>query len=33
MAPEVNGRRYETKADVYSLGVVLQDLFALELNE
>jgi len=33
-APEVrNGKKYDTKADVYSLGVIFQELFALEMIE
>jgi hypothetical protein len=33
-APEViNSRKYDTKADVYSLGVIFQNLFDLELIE
>jgi serine/threonine protein kinase len=30
MAPEVsNSRKYDMKADIYSLGVIIQDLFHL----
>jgi serine/threonine protein kinase len=33
MAPEVKlGRHYDTKADIYSLGVILGDLFDLNIN-
>jgi serine/threonine protein kinase len=33
-APEVlNGNRYDTKADVYSLGIILQNLFQLDFEE
>jgi hypothetical protein len=33
-APEViSGRNYDTKADIYSLGVILQNLFALDIYE
>jgi serine/threonine protein kinase len=33
-APEViNSRNYNTKADVYSLGIIFQNLFALEMIE
>ncbi len=31
--PEVaNGRKYNTKADIYSLGRVLQNLFDINMN-
>jgi hypothetical protein len=34
MAPEViSGRKYNTKADIYSLGIIFRELFDLELNE
>ncbi len=34
MAPEVIiGRNYNTKADVYSLGVILENLFFLDMDE
>jgi len=34
IAPEVlNGRKYDTKADIYSLGVVLRNLFDLYYDE
>jgi alpha-tubulin suppressor-like RCC1 family protein len=33
MAPEVrNGRNYDTKADIYSLGVIIRELFDLNNN-
>ncbi|CAG2167492.1 unnamed protein product [Oppiella nova] len=33
MAPEVNGgRRYSPSADVYSLGVVIQEIFNFDIN-
>jgi hypothetical protein len=33
-APEVlNGNRYDTKANVYSLGIILQNLFQLDFEE
>jgi serine/threonine protein kinase len=33
VAPEVlNGRNYDMKADIYSLGVVLQELFDVDIN-
>jgi serine/threonine protein kinase len=32
MAPEVKlGRHYDTKADVYSLGVISKDLFVFDI--
>jgi serine/threonine protein kinase len=34
MAPEVvNNRKYDTKADVYSLGVILGELFDIKTDE
>jgi serine/threonine protein kinase len=34
MAPEVmRRRRYDTKADIYSLGIVIQDLFDFDINK
>jgi serine/threonine protein kinase len=34
MAPEVrDSKKYDTKADVYSLGVVFQNLFSFDINE
>lgn len=34
MAPEVKVRRkYETKVDIYSLGVIAQELFDIDINE
>jgi serine/threonine protein kinase len=33
MAPEVkNGRNYNMKADIYSLGVIIRELFQIEEN-
>jgi serine/threonine protein kinase len=33
MALEVsNGRKYDTKADIYSLGVILRELFSIDMN-
>jgi serine/threonine protein kinase len=33
-APEVlNSRNYDMKADIYSLGVILQELFNIDINE
>jgi serine/threonine protein kinase len=33
-APEVmSSRKYDTKADIYSLGVILQELFNIDINE
>jgi tRNA A-37 threonylcarbamoyl transferase component Bud32 len=32
-APEVyNGTKYDTKADIYSLGIILEELFELDMN-
>ncbi len=34
MAPEVvNSRSYDTKADIYSLGVILEELFMIDIYE
>jgi tRNA A-37 threonylcarbamoyl transferase component Bud32 len=34
MAPEVNqNKKYDTKADIYSLGVIMQELFNFDINE
>jgi len=34
MAPEVvKGKKYDTKADIYSLGVIFQNLLSLEMIE
>jgi serine/threonine protein kinase len=33
IAPEAYGRDYDTKADIYSLGHIAQDLFAIDINE
>jgi hypothetical protein len=33
MAPEAEYKEYDTKADIYSLGVIFQELFALEMIE
>ena len=33
-APEVmSSKKYDTKADIYSLGVILQELFNIDINE
>ncbi|CAG2113507.1 unnamed protein product, partial [Medioppia subpectinata] len=32
MAPEINQGRYDTKADVYSIGVTVQEMFNLDIN-
>ena len=32
MAPEVNDGRYDKKCDIYSLGVILEELFDIENN-
>jgi serine/threonine protein kinase len=33
-APEVmSSRKYDTKADIYSLGVILQEIFKIDINE
>jgi serine/threonine protein kinase len=34
IAPEVyEGKKYNTKADIYSLGILLSELFVLDLNK
>jgi hypothetical protein len=33
MAPEVSSGKYDTKANIYSLGVIFQNLFALDIYE
>jgi len=34
MAPEVmNSRKYDTKADIYSLGVITQEMFNIDINK
>jgi serine/threonine protein kinase len=32
IAPEVFSRKYDTKADIYSLGVIFQQLFSIDPN-
>jgi serine/threonine protein kinase len=33
-APEVlSSKKHDTKADIYSLGVILQELFNIDINE
>jgi serine/threonine protein kinase len=31
-APEIDGRKYNTKADIYSLGVIMQILFNFDIE-
>jgi serine/threonine protein kinase len=34
MAPEVvSGRKYDTRADIFSLGVIVQQLFGFDINK
>jgi hypothetical protein len=33
MAPEVLTRKYDTKADIYSLGIIMMELFYFDLNK
>jgi serine/threonine protein kinase len=33
MAPEVLTRKYDTKADIFSLGVIIQELFNVDINK
>ncbi len=33
IAPEVNSRKYDTKADIFSLGATMQELFHIHINE
>lgn len=33
MAPEVLTRKYDTKADIFSLGVIIQELFNININK
>jgi hypothetical protein len=32
MAPEVDGGKYDTKADIFSIGVIFQELFDIDVN-
>jgi len=29
----LNGKKYDTKADIYSLGIITQELFEIDINE
>jgi serine/threonine protein kinase len=33
MAPEVLTRKYDTKVDIFSLGVIIQELFNIDINK
>ncbi len=33
MAPEVLTRKYNTKVDIFSLGVIIQELFNVDINK
>jgi serine/threonine protein kinase len=33
MAPEVDNNQYNTKADIYSLGIILRKLFDIDMDK